>query len=196
MRIHWRIHIVWLALIASMIPASGAEVYQAAAVKAAFLYRFTGYVEWPATARGEDGFTIAVLGSRFVAQELAQLLAGRNIKGRPAHVRAIDSVEDASNAQVLYVGLDFNGDLSTALAKLAGKPILIVTDDTNGLDVGGVINFVLVERRVRFEISLSAAEEAGLSISSELLGVATRVRGAPKRQLEPHEDTKQSIEVR
>jgi hypothetical protein len=183
---------VWLVLLASMIPARSAEVYQAAAVKAAFLYRFTGYVDWPAAASGDEGFTIAVLGSPWVGQALQQLLSGRTIKDRAARVQQIDSIGDLRNAQVLYIGKAFNGDLSATLARVAGRPLLIVTDDPNGLDAGGVINFVVANRRVRFEVSLPAAEQAGLKISSELLGVAARVRGAPKKQLEPHDDTRQS----
>jgi hypothetical protein len=153
--------------------------YDENAVKAAFLYRFTGYMEWPKpSAQLRPGFTIAVLDAKPVAQELARLLQQRPIKDLPVHVQTIRAASEASEAQMLYIGADYSGNLATAIAAFAGRPVLIVTDHPRGLDDGSAVNFLLVDRHVRFEVSLPATELAGIKVSSQLLSVATRVRGS------------------
>jgi hypothetical protein len=160
--------------------SQAAEQYREDAVKAAFLYRFTGYVEWPQESADSGQFTIAVIGGDSVARELDKLLPGHTIKGRPAKVVQIKSPKEIGAAQMLYVGPEFNGDVGTLIGTIPSY-VLIVTDDADGLDEGSIVNFMLVDRRVRFEISVSAAERAGLKVSSELLSVAARVRGVPQR---------------
>jgi YfiR/HmsC-like len=179
-KLRWRSRVVLAALLTVMIPARSADVYRETAVKAAFIYRFTGYVEWPPANAQPQSFTIAVLGSKPLAEELERLVAGRAIKDRAAQVRIVNSAEQASDAQVLYVGNGFDGDLARAIEPIAGKPVLVVTDDPHGLDAGAALNFVIVDRRVRFDVALPAAQRAGLKISSELLGVAANVRGVQK----------------
>lgn len=181
----WRSRIVIVALFATIIHARSAEVYQETAVKAAFLYRFTGYVEWPNASIPADRFTIAVLGAKPVLTELQRLVAGRTLKDRPAEIRSVTSIRQALDAQLIYLGPDFDGDLTGTISALAGKPILVVTDDLHGLDDGAVVSFVMIDRRVRFDVSLTAAQQANLKISSELLGVAASVRGTPKPDSEP-----------
>jgi hypothetical protein len=172
----WRRLLVSLVVCAA--PAHAGDAYREEVIKAAFLYRFTGYVEWPQDALESRRFTIAVLGSPEVAGELSKLTAQRLIKNLPARVRSIDSVADADDALVLYVGSQYVGDLGPLIRKLDKRPILVVTDSARGLDDGGTVNFVLVDRRVRFEVSLPAAQRAGIRLSSELLSVATRVLGS------------------
>jgi hypothetical protein len=159
--------------------AAAADGYSEDAVKAAFLYRFAGYVEWPAETTADRSFTIAVLGADGVARELAHLLPGHSIKNRPAQVKTIRSVRELGDARILYVGPGHNSELS--LTGIASRPVLVVTDNDGGLDQGSEINFLLLERRLRFEVSLSAADRAGLKISSELLSVAVRVQGSRLR---------------
>jgi hypothetical protein len=119
-----------------------------------------------------------VLGSRPVAKELARLLARFPVKDLPARVQLVDDPTEARDAQVLYVGSDFHGDLRDVAGSLARRPVLLVTDHPGALDDGSAVNFLIVDRRVRFEISLAAAQRAGLKVSSELLAVAAHVRGA------------------
>jgi hypothetical protein len=152
--------------------------YSDEAVKAAFLYRFTGFVDWPPQTLQPGHFTIAVLGSRPVATELARLLVKYPVKDLPARVRVVDDASEALDAQVLYVGSGFHGDLRDVAGSLARRPVLLVTDHPGALDDGSAVNFLIVDRRVRFEISLAAAHRAGLKVSSELLAVAAHVRGA------------------
>ncbi len=162
-------------------PASGAaagktEIYSEASVKAAFVFRFAGYVTWPPESLPPDRFVIAVLGADDVAQNLQSLLAGRALLDRPAQVRRIASIREAGDAQILYVGAAHQGSLRTLLSPLARRNLLIITDEEAGLAAGGTINLRIVEQRVRFEISVEAARRADLSISSDLLALAVRVR--------------------
>jgi hypothetical protein len=158
-------------------PANAAALYSEDAVKAAFLYRFTGYVEWPPAALAEPQFTIAVLDAEGVAAELGRLLRDRQVQNRAAQARPISSIKELNGAQMLYIGAAHGQDLRRLIASLAGRPVLIVTNEEGGLEAGSTVNFLLIDQRVRFEISLDAAQSAGLKVASELLAVAIRVRG-------------------
>ncbi len=168
-----------LVLCAAVMPAQSADVYRADAVKAAFVYRFTGYIDWPEAA-SQTRFTIAVLGSDTVADELKRLLPEHAVKNLPSEVRVIHTIDEAAGAQMLVIGPQFTGDLRSLTASLAGQPVLVVTDRENALDEGSAVNFLLVDRRVRFEISLPAATQAGLKVGPGLLSVAAHVRGGPR----------------
>ena len=166
----------WL-LAAHLATLRAAELYSEDAIKAAYLYRFAGYVEWPPQAQSTSTFTIAVLGGEAVAAQLERLLPGRLINGHPAQVRVIHSVRELEDAQMLYIGPGYPGNVRAVLAAIETRPILTVTDDERGLDDGGIINFVEAEQRVRFEVSLVASARSHLTISSQLLSVAARVQG-------------------
>src|ERR1700728_1304378 len=158
-------------------PAAAAESYSEDAVKAAFLYRFNGYVDWPSQATADTQFTIAVLDAEGVASELGRLLQNRQIQNRPAQVRSIKNLRELDGAQMLYIGGSHRDDLRRMISSVAGRPVLIVTNQDGGLDAGSSVNFLLIDQRVRFEISLDAAQASGLRVASELLAVAIRVRG-------------------
>lgn len=145
-------------------------------VKAAFVLRFAGYVEWPEEAVPEKSFTIAVLGASEVALRLQTLAAGRTIMNRPVQVRRIASIQDVGNAQIVYVGADRRADLRSLLATLRGRRILAISSEDEGLAAGSAINLLVADRRVRFEVSLEAARAARLRIGSELLSLAVRVQ--------------------
>jgi YfiR/HmsC-like len=158
-------------------PAGAAESYSEDAVKAAFLYRFTSYVDWPSQASTDPQFTIAVLDADGVAAELGRLLQNRQIQNRPAQVRSIKNLRELDGAQILYIGGSHRDDLHRLIGAVAGRPVLVVTNADGGLDAGSSVNFLLIDQRVRFEISLDAAQGSGLRVASELLAVAIRVRG-------------------
>jgi YfiR/HmsC-like len=156
------------------------EQYSEDAVKAAYLYRFAAYVEWPEQSGAGHPFIIATFGAPEIARQLRRLLPGHPIQGRVAQVREVTRAQELGDAQVLYVGSGHSEFLG-ALAAGANRAVLKVTADERGLDMGSVLNFVTVDKRVRFEISLTAAERAGLKISSELLSVAIRVHGGRRQ---------------
>jgi YfiR/HmsC-like len=157
-------------------PASAQSVSEDS-VKAAFVYRFTDYVDWPAPVQQKQQFTIAVLDDPQLAQELERICAGRQVKGHPIQVNLIHRQKEASDAQIVFLGAGDTDAHRRVIANLSGHPVLIVTDEDHGLDEGSTVNFMLVDHRLRFEISLNAAGRSGLKISSELLSVAARVEG-------------------
>ena len=145
-------------------------------VKAAFLYKFAGYVEWPAStfSSADAPIVFATLGADEVAQELEKILPGRSVEGRKAVVRRLKEGESIKGVQVLFVG---RGEPNLrAIVRAAQKEgVLTVTEGERGLEVGSAINFVVAEDRVGFEVSLDAAERSGHRISSRMLAVARRV---------------------
>jgi hypothetical protein len=171
----WRhlVAAVVLAAVAAGAPAQQA-VYDEDQVKAAFLYHFGSYVQWPAAAPDEP-ITIAVLDEPAVAAQLAEFLPGRRIEGRAVEVVAITTIEEAAGGEILFIGRQHNPRLAQLIAALARQPTLVVTDAADGLENGAMVNFRLVDQRVRFEISVPRAEEAGLTLSSRLLSAAMRV---------------------
>ena len=149
-------------------------------VKAAYIYRFTGYVDWPENEVAGHPFVIDVYEDPGLAAALKRLLPGHPIHKQPAEVREVSRIQDLGDAQMLYVGPG-HADFLRAAAGHPGLPLLIVSDDERGLDLGSVFNFVSVDNRVRFEVSLTAADRVGVKISSELLSVAIRVHGGRRQ---------------
>lgn len=149
--------------------------YSEAEVKAAHLYHFATYVQWPETEPADSPITIAVLGARGVAAQLEASLPGRRIGNRAVRAQRIDDVGEIGSAHVLFIGAELAGRLADLIAALEGKPVLVVTDAPDGLDRGAMVNFQIIEQRVRFEISLVNAERARLMLSSRLLGAAVNV---------------------
>jgi YfiR/HmsC-like len=158
-------------------PLFAADSYSEDAIKAAYLYRFAGYVSWPEPGGANVPFIIDVLGSPGVAKELRRLLPGHLINSRSPQVREITGARDLGTPQMLYVGAGRAHLLRNLVSAPGHAPILLVTDEEEGLAAGSALNFLTVDRNVRFEVSLAAADRWGLKISSELLGVAIRVQG-------------------
>lgn len=156
-------------------PAAPAVPNLERSVKAAYLFKFLGYVEF-ATPKdaGDAPLAVGVMGAEDVAAELARITAGRTINGRPVVVRSLREGDPLAGMQMVFAGVA--SDLPKVLRSVAQNGALGVADDENGLQQGAVINFRLVEDRVRFEVSLPAAERSNLKLSSRLLSVAWHVQ--------------------
>jgi hypothetical protein len=154
-------------------------VFSADAVKAAFLYRFASYVEWPEPA-AKGPLVIAVVDSDEVAAQLDALLPRMVIRGETAQVRRISRAAELDGVHILYIGPRALGRTKALRAAAMAQPILVVTDDERGIESGAVINFFEADRNVRFEISLTAADKSHLKIDSALLSVAARVERRPQ----------------
>ncbi|MEJ0007112.1 MAG: YfiR family protein [Steroidobacteraceae bacterium] len=103
-------------------PLLPADLHDQEEVEAAFLYRFAGYVEWPPEAVSAPDFTIAVLGSDGIVQQLQRILPSHPLKNRPAQVRRITSLGELRDAQILFVGPQFNDQLRSLISRLASRP--------------------------------------------------------------------------
>lgn len=145
-------------------------------VKGALLYRFVSYVEWPPSAHPRPGapIVIAIMGSDALAADLESFVVGRTLYNRPVLVRRLRAAEGARDAHVVFIDRHEAAQLP-AVARAASRA-LIVTEWPGALEQGGIINFLIVEQQVRFEISLEAARKRDLAISSRLLSVAQNAR--------------------
>ena len=147
-------------------------------VKAAFLYKFLGYADFPAAAFADSAapVTIGVVGSDEMAAELARVVAGRQVRGRPIVVRALRE-GDPGQVHLLFVAGSDNARAARILraASTSATALLPVTECELGLQYGSVINFRIIEERVRFDVSLDSAERNNVKLSSRLLTVANRV---------------------
>jgi len=144
-------------------------------VKAAHLFKFLSYVDWPAAAfeGTRDPFVIGVIDAEEVRASLADIVRGREARGRPVEVRRLESGDATEGVHVLFIGRP----ASEPLLRLVGRPaLLLVTEAEGALDRGAMINLMLVDDRVRFEVAPQVAERSGLHISSRLLVLAQSVR--------------------
>lgn len=146
-------------------------------IKAAYLYNFATYVQWPPAALGDAGtsFVIGVLGEDRVADYLASMTARREVHGRPIEVRQVEPGDPLDSLHMLFVSRAEAGALPRVSAAAREHAVLVVSDWEGALESGSVINFRMLDRRIRFEVSLEAAESRGLSVSSRMLAVAERV---------------------
>jgi hypothetical protein len=146
-------------------------------IKSAFIYNFTKFVEWPEGAGGgaTQPIVIGVLGEKSLAQQLAAVVAGRNVNGRPIEVRPVRTAAEARATQLLFVAAAEESRYASMCSELADSPILTV-GETPSFSVTGAIGFVQDGEKLRFEINVDIAERAHLKISSQLQKLAAAVR--------------------
>jgi hypothetical protein len=147
-------------------------------IKAAFLYKFAGYVEWPpgAFAQPESPIVIGVAGAEGIARELEQTIAGRKMGERSLQVRRLARGEKAADCcHILFIGGSERRAAEELLASVQARHALTVTEAEAGQPRGSVINFLMLDNRVRFDISREAEEHNGLQLRSQLLAVARQV---------------------
>lgn len=143
-------------------------------VKAAFLFNFAQYVEWPAGAFSSPTapIIIGILGDDAFGQTLDQTIRDETVKDRPIAVHRSRQIENLKHCHLLFVSKSERGRLGQIFASLVGKPCLTVGETDHFTHNGGIINFRLQGANVRFEINLNAARRSGLTISSKLLRLA------------------------
>jgi hypothetical protein len=145
-------------------------------VKAAFLYNFTKFVEWPASAFEQRGSVrLCVLGENPFGKSLQSVIEGEQVQGRPITLMRIDSLDDPRLCHILFLSQSETERFPAVLAVVQGAPVLTVGEAPGILEKGVGVNFVLEEGKVRFEINQTAVEGNGLKMSSKLLRLAKRV---------------------
>ena len=149
------------------------------AVKATYLYKLAAFVTWPSSGLPLDAFVICVVGPSPVGTLLDRAVKGQTVQQRPVVVRRYASVISNPGCQMMYVAGSGVQRVADVLAAVRGAPVLTVTDGQDAAGATGIINFVVMDGRVRFEIDEGAAAENGLVISSKLLSLAVRVN--PRR---------------
>ena len=143
-------------------------------IKAAFLFNFTKFVEWPEGARSGP-FQICTLADARFDAALAQTVSGESTGGRPIVRATPDTLESASACHILFIARGETSQMERWLAALDGRPVLVVGESKAAEDAGAHITFLVEDNRVKFDVNDDAASRAGLKISSKLLRVARRV---------------------
>jgi hypothetical protein len=170
---------VWLACLVAPATSTGAEGPAQDVerqIKAAFLSKFAGYVEWPesAFAAADTPISVAVIGDEPIAGELKALLAGKRLDDRAFEVHTLREGESTRGVHILFVPKSRRSALEAGLAS-PGQPTLVVAEWDDALAHGATINFVVVGDHVRFDVSLANAEQHHLKLGSRLLSVARTI---------------------
>jgi hypothetical protein len=147
-------------------------------VKAAFIYNFIKFVEWPANgSANRDEIRLCTLGA-YPDAEAFEDLSGEEVRGKRLTVQSLQDEREARSCDVVFLPSTQSRNLPHVMSALAGIPILTIGDTEGYARQGVMINMFLENKRVRFEINQASAETAGLRISSKLLKLATTVIGA------------------
>ena len=174
--------VVAFALVVPQAPALAEDpAALALAVKAAFLYKFEPFVTWPAEAfpAPDSPFNLCVIGADPFGSLLDRAVDGQQTAGHRIAVVRLSLLSHDADCQMLYIAPAASPAAREIEAAVDGRPVLTVTDSIGDASAKGMINFVVADNRVRFEIDEAAAKRSGLQISSKLLSLAVSVRPAP-----------------
>lgn len=177
-----RLLVAWLALVSPGSPADLPKLTEAE-VKAAYVFNFAKYVEWPEAAfSGTNApFVIGVLGPDPVGESLRAVVAGKLINGRAFELRRTGPDAGLAGCHILFLPATERTRLADLVPLLRDKPVLTVSDSDAFIQQGGIIGLVKRGGNIRLQISLDAAHAAGLKVSSKLLTLADQVKGRPAK---------------
>ena len=146
-------------------------------VKAAFVFHFAQFVDWPDSAfsSSDAPICIGIIGTDPFGSLLDQIVQGETVHSRKFVVKRANNVEDLKNCHLLFISKTERGQIPQILNALGNAPVLTVSETEGFANQGGGINFYIADNKVRFEINPEAAKRRGLKISSKLLGLGTVV---------------------
>jgi hypothetical protein len=144
------------------------------AVKAVYLFKLHNYVAWPYKS-AETPTVVAVVGAEEVAEHLDEMPAVRQRSNEGVVIKRLRVGDATEGVHVLFVGDAYWSRAGAMVARASAHGVLVVSDVPGGLPAGSAMNFRLVEERLRFDVSLDAADKAGLKFSSQLLALALSV---------------------
>lgn len=163
-----------LIFLFSCSPALAQETLPEYQVKAAYLFNFLKFVEWPEEAFPDPlaPIVIGICGEDLFGNSLPQVIIGKTVQGRDLVIHKYRAGEDMRGAHILFVGPSEKKRFPQILSSLHGVSVLTVADTEGFLEAGGMIQFVSENDRVRFAINVDAASRAKLKMSSKLLSLA------------------------
>ena len=154
------------------IPASAQDVTEPA-LKAAFIYNFAKFTEWPAdVVPAAEPFVMCVLGDAAVGEALERAVKGRVLAGRRMAVSSVSAAEPQRGCHILYVSGVTAGQAAQLVAGLRDVPVLTISDVEGFTELGGIAQFFFEHGQLRFSVHLESAKRARLQISSRLLALA------------------------
>jgi hypothetical protein len=151
-------------------------------VKAAYLFNFLKFVEYPGESFTDSlaPIVIGVVGDDPFGDALPQVVLGKTVQGRDLVIRLYRNGEDLRGAHILFISASERKRLPMILSGLRGSSVLTVSDAAGFLEAGGMIQFLNENDRVRFAINVDATSRAKLKMSSKLLSLAKVVGGNGK----------------
>jgi hypothetical protein len=170
-RIHIHILLLFTEIFSCAFQTSGDREYR---VKAAFLFNFTQFVEWPAGALDGTGtpFVIGILGENPFGNYLREIVAGESVNGHPLTIHQYKNVDEIKLCHILFINPVETSQIREVTTALQGRNILTVSDAASFIQSGGMIRLIKIDNKIRIQVNPVKAKEADLIISSKLLGIA------------------------
>jgi hypothetical protein len=158
-----------------------AQISRGDQIKAAFLYNFTKFIEWPSNSFTDvnAAIVIGVLGDSSMVAALNDLVRDRKVNGRPITVRTVQNAAEAASTNELFVSAAQITRWAQIQAAIATRPVVTIGESPEFARSGGTINFVVQDDKLRFEINMTAAERSGVKISAQLQKLAAAVERVP-----------------
>ena len=141
-------------------------------VKAAFIYNFARYIQWPKGSDANKPFVIGVIGKDPFGFALDDAVRGQTVQGRPVAVTRFERIDDIINCDILFVCSSESGHLQQIFLTLRKAPVLTIGDMNEFAELGGMINLINENNRIRFEINPQAIGRVGLKAGSQVLRLA------------------------
>ena len=172
-----RATLILLAAVFAIIAIAPVFGQSADGVKAAFIYNFAKFTDWPAGAFASDGapVTVGFIGADTLAEGFEKNVTGKNANGRDFAIKKLSSAADAATCQIVFVGDD--SQASAVVNSTKGKPVLTVGGSDGFAGAGGMINFVDNGGKVGFDLNMTAINASGLKLNAKLQQVARNVKG-------------------
>lgn len=165
---------------ALLLPAPGRaarEDLTQSRIEAVYLFKFASFITWPESVFDSPSspIVVGVHGDEALARELGAVAAGKRVQGRPLQVRQVLPDGPVDGLHMLFVGAQSPGGVAQVLEAVAGQPVLTVSDDPEMHARGTMVNFVVVDQRVRFDVALHPVRRSGLHVSALMLTAARDV---------------------
>jgi hypothetical protein len=145
-------------------------------VKAAFIFNFAKFIDWPPAAFPDvkAPLVIGVFGDKPFFADLERAVQGKIVNARTVLVKECQTIEEAAQCQILFIGASEKGRLPKIFAGLVSTNVVTISEDDGFIKAGGAINFFREGKRIRFEINDELAKRASFRIDSKLLGLSKK----------------------
>jgi hypothetical protein len=160
-----------LMLLLTAVVCYGQTEAEESNLKAAFIYNFTRFVEWDPSETTTE-FIIGVVGTSGVDESLEEIAKTRTVNSKKIVIKHFEKVEDIDKCNVLFIPKNVKTPLQEFIAKTEKKGVLIVSEKQGYASKGASINFVIIDKKLKFEANTKAISSAGLKVSAQLLKLA------------------------
>jgi hypothetical protein len=145
-----------------------------AIIKAAYIYNFAKLIDWP-SANKEGNFIIGVYGTTNVYKELINKYSTKRIGTQDIEIRKLSDSPDVGSVHVLFIAHNNSKDLKAILSNLEYEPVLVITEMDGAINTGSVINFLVIDNNLKFELNVSEAKNRQLIVGSRLKDLAYKI---------------------